>query len=135
MLPTMCLLFTSKFMTLQINGQNDHRSKKYRTKFNFTYFWKCFPIYWWGLEEYVGDSKDYWVSINGNIVRKNSYHTGAYKPQGGGLLKILPIKASKTIKKWNFGPKSGGLFKFCCTGGLIKSGGLYASIQYFWKQF
>ena len=25
--------------------------------------------------------------------------------QGGGLLKILPIKASKSLKKWTFGPK------------------------------
>ena len=25
--------------------------------------------------------------------------------QGGGLLKILPLKASKSLKKWTFGPK------------------------------
>ena len=46
--------------------------------------------------------------------------------QGGGLLKILPIKASKSGLLVQ---KSGGLFKFCCIGGLNKSGGLYVLIR------
>ena len=43
----------------------------------------------------------------------------------------MPQKASKSGLLVQ---KSGGLFKFCCTGGLIKSGGLYALIRYAeWK--
>jgi len=42
-------------------------------------------------------------------------------------LKFLAIKASKSGLLVQ---KSGGLSKFCCTGGLIKSGGLYALIWY-----
>ena len=37
-----------------------------------------------------------------------------------------PPKASKSELLVQ---KSGGLFKYCCTGGLIKSGGSYASIR------
>ena len=42
-------------------------------------------------------------------------------------MKFLAIKASKSGLLVQ---KSWGLFKFCCTGGLIKSGALYASIRY-----
>ena len=51
---------------------------------------------------------------------------GLWGFQGEELLKILSIKASKSGLLVQ---KSGGLFKFCCTGGLIKSGVLYASIR------
>ena len=44
--------------------------------------------------------------------------------------RFIEILVHKRMKKWTFVPKSGGLFKFCCTDGLIKSEGLYASIQY-----
>ena len=44
---------------------------------------------------------------------------------GGGLLKCdrnFPIFVQKSPKKWTFGQKSGGLFEFSSSGGLIKSG-------------
>ena len=44
--------------------------------------------------------------------------------------RFIKILAHKSLKKWTFVRKSGGFFNFCCTYGLIKSVGLYASIQY-----
>ena len=44
----------------------------------------------------------------------------------------LPKKAPKSGV---FGQKGGGLFEFCISGGLIKSGGLLARIRYVIKQY
>ena len=41
---------------------------------------------------------------------------------GGGLLKFLGFLPQKASKSGLLGQKSGGLFKFGCSGGLIKSG-------------
>ena len=38
-------------------------------------------------------------------------------------------KPQKASKSGLLVQKNGGLFKYCCTGGLIKNGGLYASIR------
>ena len=41
---------------------------------------------------------------------------------GGGLLKFFGFLPQKALKSGLLGQKSGGLFKFGCSGGLIKSG-------------
>jgi len=45
------------------------------------------------------------------------------------LFEIFPKFDQKCPKKWTFWVKSGGLFEFCISGGLIKSGGLMARIS------
>ena len=44
------------------------------------------------------------------------------------FIAILPNFTQKNIKSGLFGQKSGGLFEFCVSGGLIKSGSLLAQI-------
>ena len=58
------------------------------------------------------------------------YRIDVYKLLAVPRWRFIEILAHKSLKKWTFVPKSGGLFKFCCTDGLIKSEGLYASIEY-----
>ena len=58
------------------------------------------------------------------------YRSHAYKLPAVPRWRFIEILVHKRMKKWTFVPKSGGLFKFCCTDGLIKSEGLYASIEY-----
>ena len=54
----------------------------------------------------------------------------AYKLPAVQRWRFIEILVHKRMKKWTFVPKSGGLFKFCRLDGLIKSEGLYASIEY-----
>ena len=50
-----------------------------------------------------------------------NYRIRAYRPPA--VYKSLRgFFAPKSLKSGILGQKSGGLFKFCCSGGLIKSG-------------
>ena len=49
---------------------------------------------------------------------------------GGGLLKFFGFLPQKALKSGLLRQKNGGLFKFGCSGGLIKSGVLQAWIRY-----
>ena len=53
------------------------------------------------LEEVANYSVSFTVPTHINLRR----FIKIWRFQGGGLLKILAIKASKSLKKWTFGPK------------------------------
>ena len=66
------------------------------------------------------------VECNTYTYRIRAYSTPAvYKNLrvfGGGLLKFFGFLPQKALKSGLLRQKSGGLFKFGCSGGLIKSG-------------
>ena len=74
---------------------------------DFNYFsWINWAIHYFALQKKIGHDKSLLLTqptVPTHINLQRFIKIWGY--QGGGLLKILPIKALKSLKEWTFGPK------------------------------